>query len=535
MKTALKIKKLLVVIVFASGSLMPPSVSFGGKSTDQARNLIRQGYESAKKDANTLVQEDLSNSLNRYAMTVAESPNVNQAFSEIIKIQTESMKTLDNLLADLNNNSNAQNEAKLDLMIETFKGLVRERFRAGLTLNELTFEMKNVSTAFKKISEDFADQCRLGHAIAGINYSAGYLPNLPSIGINANIQIGILNSNSNASFQSSNSTSAEDQKNRNQINGVTQAAASVTYSIAHSGAVGAAVTNAAALAPYMIGVAVAVAVVTAYINNAEQVELQNDIAEANKILLTQTPTETDVRRFYQQSCGQAQEIIKSVSDHLEQISGNEKYRIEAATNAKKMAAEISKFKQDGLELQTPQIRRALYYYSKKGLCPHKVDIDPKTSRCWRDDENAFSIDDPKIKISLIPYAADLQLQEDVNALKAFNDKYPTTRVAEYIKSDVGMFFQLDIENFNSMLTNIQWQALDTLQARAFSRIVHALEIYRQFVEAQDGTGKAIESELISDREFSKLTSEFKTLVAKYIGAVFERYPIQKLKNEFKSF
>jgi len=261
--------------------------------TEQAQTAVRATLVLAKAKAAEAVTGDFNFAMTTVIKSLADRPDLRVFSQSLVQEQKELFSALSSI-EKLNAEEAAQIKTKAMEAYENYKSLVRQKTDLSMQIAESREIFRESLLAAAFTLEQFGNNCKTGRGIGGIGEQAFRYPTLPKA------DFGIYMSTSGGDLHY-NTSGSSGEKSRNNVVNVTEAIAGQVVITGYT-AEGSAAALCAAATPWMVGAGVAVAVVVAYMNAQEGVQLENEIAAAKNYVFKDSATDKQVGRFYREQC-----------------------------------------------------------------------------------------------------------------------------------------------------------------------------------------------------------------------------------------
>lgn len=329
----------------------------------------------------------------------------------------------------------------------------------------------------------------------------------------------------------------EQDKDRLAAGQVLYTAASVSSSIAYSGATGIAVTKAAAINPYLLGAVIVYGVVSHLLAAEDHAKLLNEIAEANRHMYEKTATEKDVAQFYRESCSAVQPVIARMKETLHALQESPEARMQLVTQAQNSQEERSAFARESANMAQIREWLLLFHAAKAQRCLNQSKQEPKETASCTFEKGVFrSVRETSISIGLDLANLETEVDQKTKALEDFGSKYPMEKRVSFVGDTLVDYLAPEWENTESHFLQFSFEASDALMQNAFQRVLLILGQYRMEVAKNWNTeSDALFADQRKAEQFEQLKNQYRQIVGDGIRVLFNHLNREAFQKRVTAF
>ncbi len=303
----MKLFNLTLALVLAT------STAKAGEALDQAREAVEAQRAFAKSQALKAIEGDYNYAISQVMTNLQPKADSQAVIGALLERQSRLFTELKSI-ESLDQNQVAKVKADALAALERYKEVTREKFDLSFQAEAIRQGQRDSIRLAISALQQFNANCSSGRGIGGLGASAFQYPDLPRA------DIGFYVGTQGADFHyNGNGTDAE--KNRNTAVSISGTVAGSVAAVAYipatiTGASASSVVLCAAAAPYTLGAGVAIAAAVAYINHAERVERENDIARAKAYAFDYNPNDRTIAGYYRNQCSSKSETNEKLIQYL---------------------------------------------------------------------------------------------------------------------------------------------------------------------------------------------------------------------------
>ncbi len=474
-------KSLIKIIIAMTIAIETPMAIAG--PMDGAREQVEQSLALARATASGLVAMDQELAFQK-ALSKLNTLSNPQSLASAILVEQKSLESQFGDIAniDLNKISNLR-----ELTLKTYndyKANIRKRFDLSFSSAETRQNFRDALHLSQRALLGFEEMCKVGHSSIEFNTSAQFIQQMPKPEYYIKV---IYNSGGDGQTPShaevgGNATGSKEETDLNKGSAAGLEIASVAYSAAFNAASTSVAAAYATAGAWSLGVGVALGVAAFAISKHKEVEMENEIADANQYLLQRIASDRDVAGAYREICKTESSMIHEVATALNRFETDPDY-------AKKVVQEAA---------------------------DSKTKIDDWVQSLARLSD-----------LSLIGSRTDDQQNEFLDLKKKVAELTNAELITQYLITA----FQSQLNSLNQNFSEIAWDAVDRAQARAFQKLSRLIHLLQQQLNSKVWSEEStLMKELKIEARFIELQSKYKDLLALEIREVFGRETAIKVRT-----
>lgn len=447
-----------IILLFVSIIFFINSILYAQSLQESTQKAINYSHAMAHKMAQSLIEQDLSLLVDKLILTGTNFENnklkntketlskLNQSLLELLS-EVESIKAID---------------TETLLKIEnTYRSLVRERFKTSFDAQEIIYQQQMMLPLLKEPLNNFSQICRVGRSHIGLIPSPLQLPRLPqneytlTFGFKFNSN-GDQDGPASLNFYATNPT--QNNTEANTLNSFLSLGTSLSYQVAYHGTSAASVAIANAMAPYFAVALLAVNAMIFLSNNQDEINRKNDEAQAQNTVYLKSASDQDVAKYYKELCKPIITQFESLTNKMELFISSDRDRLPLIDeiNESKSSRVLYLTEANSKKILWSRNILQLYYYAKTNFC-HR-DQNPRF--CDSKEGHYYLIEQPDIQLSMTNLETDESLIKAQYNLSEFNTKYPQKEIVNWVTLEILEVMYLKWSTLSAQIANISFRQAD---------------------------------------------------------------------------
>lgn len=517
---------LALALIFACNSAFSSGIS------EQTEAAIASSHEAARKLASSFLVEDLGLLIQRIASAESgvNQKGQNSLAQQILTLNEMLMKELDRV--DTIQDIDPQVFRDLE---NAYRLLVRERLRVSFEAQEVEMQKLLMIRSLQSAFESFEGLCKVGRSGPGAVPAPGFIPNIPKTEYEFKMIYGTNEAGGNAapsSFIFHSIGPSSESQNRNTINGILGTSAGLSWSIAASGAAGASVAVAMAVAPWLAGAFALYSAFNYVASNQEEIDRQNEMARARSNLFLKSANDRDIANYYQESCTKTSAKLKPLADLIYSYTESHSKREQIVRQISASKLEREGYKNAVAEIEKYRKLLSLASAKHKGICDEAQEVKP----CKKEGDTYVLTSDTAVVLSQDEDKDKPILEEAQRKMAQFNEQFSQEKVVELIAFDI---LDLIHNRWNAISAEVaSWSFQQT--DRALNVLSNKLKFFAAELHKAKNSRWAEGHQLVGvnevlQAEFFALRAEYFELLNIAVKAFFNKHDIHSAKARFKSF